>query len=125
MAAKQGVTVIWESWEGMCHCFGMVLWGSPVFKHFFDDWSRFCKAVCGVDEGSAQADASDQKDHTSKAMPLETKGTFFEIKTGKPRDVDVQTLAILGEMEALNRMGEAMERLSKTPEDAKNILPKL
>ena len=116
VAANQEVQVIWEEWEGMCHCFGMVLVGTPMSKRFFSDWAGFCKAVCGVrhDATSQDGEAQDAKG-VQRTMSIETKGNLFEVKTGKEKAVDVRHLGVLNDDEALDRMHKAMAKRHDGP----------
>ena len=148
-AARQGVTVIWEEWEGMCHCFGMVLPGTPMSKRVFSDWAGFCRAVCGVDgqaggeggkagqsgefgkggaeevEVSTDGRANGKPSEKGEQPPLKTSGTFFASKTGKPLDLDVLNLAVLSDEEVTRRMREGMEKRHLKPEEAVVGMPKL
>lgn len=48
MAAKlhaQGVPIIWEEYEGMPHCFAMILTENPMSRRCFDAWTGFIKLV--------------------------------------------------------------------------------
>ena len=74
-AAKQGVAVVWEQFEAMPHCFGMLLEGLDVSKRLFKDWAAFCEAVSGG---------------TNKKV--QTRGTWFAAKTGKEKGMDVEGL---------------------------------
>ena len=37
-----GVTVVFDGYEGMPHCFAMIFRDSVASKHCFDSWSKFC-----------------------------------------------------------------------------------
>ena len=126
LAARQGTTVIWEEWEGMCHCFGMVLVGSPMSKRFFNDWASFCRTVGGGDNTGAQTQEGSHKEVIEGSpMEIKTRGTFFEVKTGKEGELDVMELGALGEEEVLNRMQQCMAKRQMKPEEAARSMPKL
>ncbi|KAF3761331.1 acetyl-hydrolase-like protein [Cryphonectria parasitica EP155] len=40
---SQGVPVVWEEYEGMPHCFAMVLTDHPMSRMCFEAWARFMK----------------------------------------------------------------------------------
>ncbi|KFY97589.1 hypothetical protein V500_02005 [Pseudogymnoascus sp. VKM F-4518 (FW-2643)] len=42
-AAGQGVTVVWEQYEAMPHCFALLLEGNPAGAMSFDTWAQFVK----------------------------------------------------------------------------------
>jgi acetyl esterase/lipase len=71
--ASQCVTVEWERYEAMPHCFGMLFMDMPIGRRSFAGWTEFIKNV--VD-----------------AKPITTKGTYFAAKTLKESSVDPKTL---------------------------------
>lgn len=113
LASSQGVQVVWEEWEAMSHCFGMILGGTPISKKYFANWADFIRGVCGV--GGGEGD---------NAKPI-TKGTFFEAMTLKERQVEVAELAVLGRVEVERRMRVSMEVRHLNPQDAEKVVPKL
>jgi hypothetical protein len=45
---QAGAPVVVEQFEGMPHCFGLIMTGAPAGKLFFQGWSEFCRdAVFG------------------------------------------------------------------------------
>lgn len=42
-AHSQGVMVLWDEYEGMCHCWAMILYKLPQSKHCFDAWAEACR----------------------------------------------------------------------------------
>jgi acetyl esterase/lipase len=70
---SQGVTVEWERYEAMPHCFGMLFIDEPSGKRCFAGWSGFIKAV--VD-----------------STPVTTKGTYITAKKLQETAVDPSTL---------------------------------
>ena len=124
LAARQGVSVRWEEWGAMCHCFGMVLVGSEISKKFFKNWAGFCREVVGV--RNAANGASNGTIHEKLGSEgVQTKGTFFEAKTLKERDIDVNDVAVLTDEEVERRMRMNMEKRHLVPEDATKVMPKL
>ncbi|KAL9026204.1 MAG: hypothetical protein Q9196_005092 [Gyalolechia fulgens] len=112
LAAKQGVTVIWEQFEAMPHCFSMIFDQLPASRKHDKDWADFCATVAGntVAEGVAK---------------LETKGTWFAAKTCKETDVDVMSLAVCSQEEVDERMRRAREARMQGEEGETKIMPKL
>ena len=111
-AARQEVIVEWQEWEGMCHCFGMVLVSSPMSKRFFADMARFCSAVCGLNEEdhvSMNGEVASGKVDEAGDARVKTKGTFFEIRTLKEQEVDVKNVSVLDEAGAHALIRERME----------------
>ncbi|KAL9128375.1 MAG: hypothetical protein Q9217_002929 [Psora testacea] len=124
LAAKQGVSVRWEEWEAMCHCFGMVLVGSAMSKKLFQNWAGFCKDVVGMqDYGGVDANGTLCEEKGGKGV--QTKGTFYEAKTLVERVVDIRVLAVLTDEEVAKRMRTNMEKRHLVPEDATKVMPKL
>ena len=112
LAAKQGVTVVWEQFEAMPHCFSMIFEQLEAGKRCFKDCADFCAVVA---------------DHTAGdgAAKLETKGTWFAAKTCKETNVDVGSLAVCSQEEVAERMRSATEARMKGLEGEAKILPKL
>lgn len=111
-AAEQGVTVVWEQWEAMPHCFPLILLGSPVSKKFFRDWADFC--INAVGEGPEKEGAK-----------LETRGTWFEAKTMKEKEVSVRKLSAIGDEEVKRRMQECRDARHLGIDGEGKMLPKL
>ena len=107
-AAGQNVTVVSEQWEGMPHCFALMLLGSEMSKRCFGDWASFC---CMVVEKGAEG--------------VRTRGVWFEAKRGEEREVDVRGLAGLGDEEVEERMERARRAREEGVEGEAKILPKL
>ena len=109
-AARQDVIVQWQEWEGMCHCFGMVLVSTPMSKRFFADMAAFCRAVCGltkehVSVNGEVANVKTESEHASAG----TKGTHFRLKTMQEDEVDVEQVGVLEEAEVQQMIEERME----------------
>ena len=106
--AKQGVKVRWEMFEAMPHCFAIVLdgCGLEATRRFYADWAGFCKmAVAGGD--------------------LDTKGTFFEAKTCKEREVLVEELSSLADEEIIRQMRAKQEERRAGTEGEAKLMPRL
>ncbi|KAI4168765.1 MAG: hypothetical protein LQ343_006147 [Gyalolechia ehrenbergii] len=112
LAAKQGVTVIWEQFEAMPHCFPMIFDQLPASRKYNKDWADFCGTIASdtVGEGGAK---------------LETKGIWFAVKTCKETNVNVMSLAVCSQEEVEERMRRTKEASMKGDEGEAKILPKL
>lgn len=87
--AKQRVAVAWEEWEAMPHCFAQLFEWLPAGKKCFAQLADFCgKAVRGS---------------------IESKGTWYEAKTGQERSVVVEKLSVWEDEEILQRMRRARD----------------
>lgn len=88
--AKQGIPVQWDMWEAMPHCFALMFerFGLPASVKCFEKWAGFCKMVT--------ADVED--------LVVVTKGTWYEAKTLRERDMEVEALAPLEDEEIWKRM---------------------
>ena len=106
--AKQGVKVRWEMFEAMPHCFPLVLetCGLEATRRFSDDWAGFCRDVI-------------------RGKVIETKGTFFEAKTCKEIEVNVEELSILSQAEILWRMRACQEARREGTEGEAKVMPRL
>ena len=87
-AAKQGVSVNFEQWEAMPHCFALLLVGSPMSKRCFKDWTDFYVQVV-------------------QGANVDTNGIWFVAKTENQEEVKVEELAVMGDEEVKERMDEA------------------
>ena len=105
-AARQGVNVVWEQWEAMPHCFALILLWSPMSKRALRDWADFCKSV--VEKGGEE---------------IESKGLWFEAKTGREVDIDVREMEAVGDEEVRRRMAEAREARHLGKEGEAKMLP--
>lgn len=112
LAAQQGVTVIWEQFEAMPHCFSMIMDQLEAGRKCSKDWADFCATVAGdtAEEGASK---------------LETKGTWFAAKTCKETDVDVRSLAVCSQEEVAERMRSTTEARMQGTEGEGKIMPKL
>ena len=106
--ARQGGKLQWEMFEAMPHCFALVLdtCGLEATKRFFDDLVGFCKSV------TAGAD-------------VETRGTIFEAKTCKEREVSVKELSPLADGEIMQRMIAKREERREGLEGEAKLMPRL
>lgn len=104
-AASQGVTVHWEQYEAMPHCFAIILPGLPASRRCFQSWGDFCrKCVTGT---------------------VETSGTFIEAQTGVEKQVQVLEVTQLKHEEAVTRVKEAQARRFKGWEKEGKSLPRM
>lgn len=92
-AAQQEVSVVWEEWEAMPHCFALVFPSLPQAKKCLQDWAAFCThAVEQV------------------GTPMGTKGIRFGAKIKKEEEmIDVKALGVMNDDELKMRMKKAMD----------------
>lgn len=105
-AAKQGVRVVSEQWEAMPHCFAMLLLGSPMSKRCFKNWTDFCSRVV-------------------KGEEVKTRGLWFQAKTGRETEVEVEGLAVMDDEEVKERMERCREARHVGVEKEGKMMPKL
>lgn len=110
-AANQGVSVVWEEWEAMPHCFAQVLGDSLAGKKCYAQLANFCESALSKGEKGIGA--------------VRTKGTWYEAKTGKERSIKVENLRILDEDEIRRMMREAREERADMEEVIDKRSPKL
>ncbi|CAO1601711.1 hypothetical protein XANCAGTX0491_005354 [Xanthoria calcicola] len=108
LAAEQGVTVIWEQYEAMPHCFPILLEQLEAGRKAVKNWAAFCSKVAG---------GSDNE--------LETTGTWYAAKTCKETAVDVRSLALCSREEVAERMSSTIHARMQGREGEAKILPKL
>jgi acetyl esterase/lipase len=104
---KQGVTVVWEQYEAMPHCFAMMLEGHKGGNMFFDEWAGFIKTA------------------VEKPGDLKTRGTIVTPKKLVRKSVDIATLRSWSEDEVLKMMKNAQDNRLKGFETEAKALPKL
>lgn len=106
---NQGVTVQFDMWEAMPHCFGLLLerLGVPASDKCFERWSEFCRAVVG-----------DQQE-------VETRGRWYVAKSNREVEVKVEDLAPVHDEEVERRMREAREARWKGEEGEAKMMPRL
>ncbi|KAK8192498.1 hypothetical protein M8818_007667 [Zalaria obscura] len=104
-AASQGVTVVWEQYEAMPHCFAMLLPKLPNSRRCVSSWGAFCRS-------SVEGDL------------LETKGTWIAAKTGEEKVVDVEKVTEHRWEDAVEAMKEAQRRRVAGWEKEGKALPK-
>jgi acetyl esterase/lipase len=88
----QGVKVVWEQYEAMPHCFGLIFESMPVGQMCFEGWAGFIR------------DAVEGK--------VESKGGFVTAKKLERNEVDVTKL-----MDDLELTHEKIEMMMKTSRD--------
>ncbi|KAI9704439.1 MAG: hypothetical protein M1836_007302 [Candelina mexicana] len=106
-AASQGVSVVFEQYEAMPHCFSILLVGLGGSKMAFECWTRFIVAC------------------VERPESVRTKGRFVEAKTLKETEVDVTKVSDFEFEEVLKRMKEARERRVTGDETEAKTMPKL
>lgn len=103
-AVSQGVTVQWEQYEAMPHCFGMLLPTLANSSRCMKSWGDFCRRCV---EGE-----------------VKTNGTWIAVKTGAEKEVDIAQVSSITYSDALVRMKEAQARRAKGWEKEGKALPK-
>lgn len=106
--AKQGVKVRWEMYEAMPHVFAIALeiCGLGATKKFFDHWAGFCTTVAA-------------------GKGIDTRGTIYEAKTCREREINVEELNPLSEEEVMRRMRAAQEARREGTEGEAKVMPRL
>jgi acetyl esterase/lipase len=92
--ARQGVTVAWEQYEAMPHCFAYLLDPAPVTAMAFEGWAAWITDVV-------------------KGRSVTTNGTHIAVKTLERSEVDVLKLAEavgIDESQIVPRMRASQER---------------
>lgn len=110
MAAKlhsQGVSIIWEEFEGMPHCFAMILTENPMAKRCFGAWTGFIKTVAETGPSS-----------------IETAFTTVKAKTLQEESRDPAKLAPYTEEEMWERL-RGLATGTNTPKAAGDVPAKL
>jgi acetyl esterase/lipase len=94
--ARQEVPVVWEQYEAMPHCFGLIFANTPVGDLCFDGWAAFCEdAVAGK---------------------VKTNGQFFTARRLNRKDADVTKLMDelnLDEEKIAERMKASVEKATR------------
>lgn len=69
---QAGVPVVVEQFEGMPHCFGLIMIGTPAGRRFWDGWARFCReAVAGRVTSSGALTYLGFKLRSTRDVPLD------------------------------------------------------
>ncbi|KAK3664684.1 hypothetical protein LTR22_004552 [Elasticomyces elasticus] len=105
-AVSQDVTVQWEQYEAMPHCFGMLMPTLPTGDRCLRSWGDFCRRC--VDEPES----------------VKTNGTYIYAKTGKEESIDVSGVTSISLDEAKKLMREAKERRLQGYEKEGKGMPK-
>lgn len=121
VAASQGVTVIWEEFEAMPHCFAMLFPHLRASKRCYEGWANFINAATGSSLAKIGAvTESGNKGKSSGAgdgKVLKTRGVRIRAKALKEEGVDVLTLSSFTEEEVRARMrAKARGRNQPVPE---------
>lgn len=110
MAAKlhsQGVPVVWDEFEGMPHCFAMILTENPMAKRCFDAWTGFIKTA--AEKGPSS---------------IESAFTTVKAKTLQEESRDPTKLAPYTEEEMWERL-RGLANGTNTPKAAGDVPAKL
>jgi acetyl esterase/lipase len=92
-AARQGVTVVWEQYEAMPHCFAHILQGTLTSSQSLESYASFVtRAVQNPSE-------------------ITTKGTFFAAKSLESSSVDVCNLNDTSEEDVLEGLKHAQDKI--------------
>ena len=105
-AASQGVTVQFEEYEAMPHCFSMLLPALPTADRCMRSWGDFCRRC--VEEPES----------------VKTNGTYIHAKGGKEDSTVVSKASQITIEEARKLMREAKERRLKGNEKEGKTMPK-
>lgn len=98
-AVSQGVPVVFEEYEAMPHCFGMVLEALPGSRRFFTGWSEFITQV------------------TRDPESVKTRGVLIKAKTLQEEHLDVTHLTNFTDQEVITRMTERAKNLGPKKSD--------
>jgi len=105
-SASQGVTVQFEEYEAMPHCFPMLLPFLPTADRAMRSWGDFCRRC------------------VEEPQSLKTNGTFVHAKTGKEETIVVSKVSSISLEETRRYMREAKERRFKGYEKEGKTMPK-
>ncbi|KAI4214370.1 MAG: hypothetical protein LQ351_003123 [Letrouitia transgressa] len=112
LAAKQGVTVVWEQYEAMPHCFSMIIEQLETARGCFKNWGSFCARVAGAE-------------NWKEAGRLESSGKWVLAKTCEETQVDVKELAVMTPGDVERKMRETQQARRDGLEGEGKLLPKL
>jgi acetyl esterase/lipase len=105
-AASQGVTVQYEEYEAMPHCFAMLMTFIPTAKRCLQSWADFSRRC--VEEPAS----------------VKSSGTYVHAKTGKEDNVDVTKVTSLTMEDLKKAVRDAKERRIKGYEREGKGMPK-
>jgi acetyl esterase/lipase len=91
---KAGVTVVFEDFEAMPHCFALLFEGLEGGRKCYKDWAAFVSAVVENPER------------------VKTKGSSFKAKSLIESEVDIGGLDVWGDEEVLQRMKDRISDLT-------------
>lgn len=95
--ASDGVTVVFEEFEAMPHCFAMILTSLPGAERCMRGWAGFLKAA------------------VENPASIKTKAVTIKAKTLEEVDLDVATISPLSVEEMKKRVYDAAGALGETP----------
>jgi hypothetical protein len=93
-AASQNVTVVFEEFEAMPHCFAMLLEDLGGARKFFTNWASFISQV------------------TKNPGTVTTKGTKIKARSLEEIELDVQGLSTFTDEEVKARMMERVQKMT-------------
>ena len=105
-ATSQGVPVIWQQWQAMPHCATMMFAWTQMNKIHFRSSADFISEVV-------------------RGERIQSKGTWFEVKTNKEHDVDFSQLALLSDEEVRRKMEDSRRKREIGVEGETKIIPRL
>lgn len=92
-AAAQGVTVVWEQYEAIPHCFALLLEGNPAGAMSFDTWAEFVKRA------------------VQNPGEIVTRAEFITAKTLVRQTVDIGKLIEMSDEVILERMRKSRQEI--------------
>ncbi|KFY20811.1 hypothetical protein V491_03405, partial [Pseudogymnoascus sp. VKM F-3775] len=92
-AARQEVTVVWEQYEAMPHCFPLLLEGNPAGAVSFDTWAEFVKKA------------------VQNPREIVTRADFITAKTLVREPLDIGKLIEMSDEVILGRMKKSRQEI--------------
>ncbi|GKT94176.1 lipase esterase [Colletotrichum tofieldiae] len=102
---EDGVPVVFEEYEGMPHCFSLILTKTPNAKRCFDGWTGFMKKII------THPDTIDSKAITVKAKTLEEVSLTFESLLSNVSEEEMQQRVLTKKEMSLASAPEAVPKL--------------
>ncbi|KZL84970.1 lipase esterase [Colletotrichum incanum] len=102
---ENGVPVVFEEYEGMPHCFSLILTKTPNAKRCFDGWTGFMKKII------THPDTIDSKAITVKAKTLEEVSLTFESLLSNVSEEDMHQRVLTKKEMSLASAPEAVPKL--------------
>ncbi|KAK2004938.1 hypothetical protein LX36DRAFT_563258 [Colletotrichum falcatum] len=102
---EDGVAVVFEEYEGMPHCFALILTTTPNAKRCFDGWTGFMKKII------THPDTIDSKAITVKAKTLEEVSLTFESLLSDVSEEDMRQTVLMKKERSLVSSPEVVPKL--------------